>query len=324
MAFVDELKIHIKAGDGGDGVVRWRHEKNREFGGPAGGNGGRGGNIYVVATRDVHLLYKYRHKKDFVAENGVPGGGRSLFGADGDDLEILLPVGSIVTNTKTGFKISLEQEGEKKLLLAGGEGGRGNESFKSSTNRSPKEFTTGKPGEEGDFFIELELIADIGLIGFPSSGKTSLLNTLTNAHGKVGAYPFTTLEPSLGEFYGYIIADIPGLIEGASTGKGLGYKFLRHIRRTRILVHLVSLEQENVASTYKAIREELKQFDPTLLEKEEIVILTKTDILLDEKLLAGQVKKIEKLNPNVLTLSLYDDMAVKKIQDYLMLELRKS
>lgn len=322
--FIDELTIEVKAGDGGDGVVRWRHEKFKEYGGPSGGDGGNGGDVYIRAVRDVHLLSRYRTNKKFEAQRGEDGGIKSLFGANGEDLDILLPVGSIITNTKTEEKIFLQNEDERILLLKGGRGGRGNESFKSSVNRAPKEFTKGYPGQEGEFFIEVELIADIGLIGLPSAGKTSLLNELTNATGKVGAYPFTTLEPNLGEFYGYIISDIPGLIEGASEGKGLGHKFLRHIRRTKILVHLVGLDNEDPELAYKTIKKELGQFDQELLNKKEIIVLTKTDIINDKKEVEKIVKKMKKLNPMVLTASLYDEESIKSLQNFLLEEVKKS
>ena len=318
MPLVDELKIKARAGKGGDGVVKWLHEKNREFGGPCGGNGGQGGDVCVVAVRDVHLLSKYRHQHEFVADNGQNGDKKSRHGADGKSLEIKLPVGSVLTNLSTGEKISLDKEGERKIILAGGVGGRGNESFKSFTNRNPFEVTEGSLGEEAEFFIELELIADIGLIGLPSAGKTSMLNFLTNAQGKVGDYPFTTLEPNLGECFGFIIADIPGLIEGASTGKGLGHKFLRHIRRTKILVHLISLESDNLSRDYQIIRNELKEFDVDLLKKREIIILTKADIVEDKKMLDKKVNEMKKINSEVLTVSLYDDESVKKLRDFIL------
>ncbi len=323
MAFVDEITIHMAAGAGGDGVVRWRHEKHREFGGPSGGDGGNGGNIYAVAVRDIHLLSKYRTKKEFIAEKGKDGAKNNFHGADGKDLDVLLPTGSIITNTITGEKFSFKKEGDRVLILTGGKGGRGNESFKSSTNRSPKEFTLGEPGSEAEFFIEVELIADIGFIGLPNAGKTSLLNALTHAKGKVGAYPFTTLEPNLGEFYGYIISDIPGLIEGAAKGKGLGHKFLRHVRRTKILVHLISLENESTVKAYRTIRKELKSFDAKLLEKKEIILLSKTDVINDKKEVEKVVKKMKKITPAVYTISLYDDEAIKKVQDLLIKELGK-
>jgi GTP-binding protein len=322
MSFVDEITIYAHAGKGGDGVERWLREKFKPLGGPSGGDGGRGGDVYVRAVRDVHLLVKYRNQKEFAAENGEDGAKDSLHGANGKDLDILLPVGSIVTNVKTGVKVSLDTEDDRVLILRGGAGGRGNESFKSSTNRSPKETTPGKQGEEGEFHIELELIADVGLIGFPSAGKTSLLNTLTAAHGKIGDYPFTTLEPNLGEYFGYILADVPGLIEGASDGKGLGHKFLRHIRRTKMVVHLVSLENEDVEGAYTTIRRELEKFDPMMLEKEEIILLTKTDLVSQDRVDAT-VEIMKRFSPNVYTITLYDDTSIKAFADELITHLRE-
>jgi GTPase len=319
--FVDELTIHAKAGKGGDGVERWLHMKDKEFGGPSGGDGGRGGSVYAVGARNLNLLAKYRNKKQFDAENGRAGGNRSLHGANGKDLDILLPIGSVLTNKKTGEKIFLQKEGEKILLLKGGNGGYGNEHFKSSVNQNPKETTPGKLGGKADFFIEVEIIADIGLIGLPNAGKSSLLNALTSAHAKIGDYPFTTLEPNLGEYFGYIISDIPGLIEGASSGKGLGHKFLRHIKRTKILAHLVSLENEDVVETYKTVRKELGEFDKELLEKKEIIVLTKTDLIEDKKIIEKIIKKIQKLNKNVITLTLYDNESIKIFGDFLTKEL---
>ena len=318
MAFIDELKIYAKAGKGGDGVVRFRHEKNREFGGPSGGDGGRGGNVYALAERNVHLLSQYQGKKEFSASRGEDGKSSSLHGSNGKDLDIPLPVGSLVINLGTNTTISLNYDGERVLLLSGGSGGRGNESFKSSINTTPRESTPGRDGEESDFFIEVELIADIGLIGLPNAGKTSLLNVLTSAKGKVGDYPFTTLEPNLGEFHGYIISDIPGLIEGAASGKGLGHKFLRHIKRTRILVHLISLENSNIKKAYQTVREELRQYDPELTAKPEIVVLTKTDIVDDPLHLEKEVAKIKKVADVVLTLSLYDEDSLKALGDVLL------
>src|SRR3989344_960833 len=292
--FVDELTIHIRAGKGGDGVVRWLHEKDKEFGGPSGGDGGRGGNVFAVSARNLNLLARYRHKKEFYAENAENGKNNSLHGANGRDLEILFPVGSIITNKQTGEKIYLNKEDEKKILRKGGNGGYGNEHFKSSTNRRPKEFTKGKLGEEEDFYIEVELIADIGLIGLPNAGKTSILNELTNTRGKVGDYPFTTLEPNLGEYFGHIISDIPGLIEGAAEGKGLGHKFLRHIRRVKILAHLISLENEDLIKAYNIVRSEIEKYDSELLKKKEIVVLTKTDIIENKAQLKKIIAKMKK------------------------------
>jgi GTP-binding protein len=328
MAFVDEIKIHAQAGTGGNGVIRWRQEKFIAKGGPNGGDGGRGGNVFVEAVRDIHILSQYRHKKEYHAGRGGDGGGKSFHGANGEDLVLKLPVGSKIKNLDTGMEYSLEKEGDRVRILKGGSGGRGNEHFKSSLNTTPKKQTDGRPGEEGDFSIELELFADIGLVGFPNAGKSSLLNMVTNAGAKVGDYAFTTLDPNLGDFYGCIIADIPGLIEGASEGKGLGTKFLRHIKRTKVLAHLISFENLSAGSTgmmkaYKAIRKELKTYGGDLDEKEEIIILTKTDIT-EEKIVDRETAKFEKLGKLVFVLSLYDDESVKTLRDGLVKILKKA
>jgi GTP-binding protein len=310
MAFVDEFKIHMRAGNGGRGIVSWLHEKHKEFGGPAGGDGGNGGNVVVKAVRDIGILAKYKHEKEFHAENGGAGKRKSMHGANGADLEILLPVGSLVTDLRTKRTIELLKEGETAVLLRGGFGGYGNEHFKSSKNVRPYEWTPGKPGEESDFFIELRLVADAGLIGLPNAGKSSLLNELSNAGAKVGSYQFTTLEPNLGDFFGYILADIPGLIEGASEGKGLGHKFLRHIERTRVLLHCISLENEDMLLAYKTIRNELKAHNPKLLDKPEVVILTKTDTV-TPAVVTKTIKKFEKKCSAVFTVSILDDKSLK-------------
>ena len=322
MAFIDEIKIYAEAGRGGDGVVRWRQEKFIPKGGPAGGDGGRGGDFYIEAVRDIHILSKYKAKKKFVAGRGEDGGNKSLHGKSGEDFILELPIGSIIINLHTDENWQLTEAGQKILLLKGGYGGFGNEHFKSSINTTPKEWRPGQDGERGDFKIELELFADIGFVGLPNAGKTSLLNTLTNAEAKVGDYAFTTLDPNLGDFYGHIIADIPGLIEGASEGKGLGIKFLRHIKRTKMLAHLVSFENLSKGATgmikaYKEVRKELAKYDKKLnlrdeglAEKEEIIILTKSDIIENSKLIMKKKKEFEKLSKKVFILSLFDDNLV--------------
>ncbi|MEK7586112.1 MAG: GTPase ObgE [Patescibacteria group bacterium] len=319
--FIDEIKFHAQAGHGGDGVVRWRREKFIDKGGPNGGDGGRGGSIFAVAVSDIHLLSKYKHKKEFAGFNGEAGMGGSKHGKHRKDLIIELPVGSIITSVESGASISLDEVGQKELLLKGGLGGWGNEQFKTSINTTPTKATKGKLGEQGHFKIELELFADIGLIGLPNAGKSSLLNAVTNAQAKVGNYEFTTLDPNLGDFYGKIIADIPGLIEGASQGKGLGTKFLKHIKRTKMLAHLVSLENEKPMTVYKQIRKELGTYDKLLLEKDEVIVLTKTDMISDAKKIEKVKKEFSALGRSpagrekkpiaVLTLSLYDDASIK-------------
>ncbi|MEK7662197.1 MAG: GTPase ObgE [Patescibacteria group bacterium] len=321
MAFIDEITLHISAGKGGDGVVRFRHEKGKDKAGPAGGDGGRGGDVYVSGSRSMHSLVHYRNIKKVAAENGQAGMKNSRHGKGGEDLVLNFPLGTVLKNKETGEEISIEKEGEKILISEGGIGGYGNEHFKSSINRTPREWTPGKPGGEGNFFIELRLFADLGLVGLPNAGKTSFLNVLTNARGVVGAYQFTTLEPNLGDLKGFIVADIPGLIEGASEGKGLGHAFLRHIRRTKMIAHLISLEESKIDVAYKTIRKELKKYDPSLLEKDEIIILTKKDAV-DAKTLAAQIKKAKKLNPKVFTLSLYDDASIKEVTGEILLILK--
>ncbi len=321
MAFIDELTIHAEAGRGGTGVVRWRHEKGKEFSGAAGGNGGKGGDIIARAVRDIHLLAKYKHQKEFAAEVGAAGMRNSMHGKDGQDLIIDFPIGSIITNNETKKRWQLLKEGQEILLLKGGRGGLGNEHFKASTNTTPKEWTPGKDGEVGDFYVELELVADAGLVGLPNAGKSSLLNELTNARSKVGSYAFTTLDPSLGDMEGFILADLPGLIEGASDGKGLGHKFLRHVKRTKLVLHCISLENEDMLGTYKTIREELKNFDKDLVAKPEIIILTKTD-LVDEKVLKKHITQLKKKNPHIFSVTVYDNGSVKKLKDELIKLLR--
>ncbi|PIQ92765.1 MAG: GTPase ObgE [Parcubacteria group bacterium CG11_big_fil_rev_8_21_14_0_20_39_22] len=312
MAFIDELTIHIKAGKGGDGVVRWRHEKFNEFAGPGGGDGGNGGDVLIRTITDIGKLADYRNKKDFEAQDGEDGRNYGQKGKGGEDLIIDFPIGSVITNLKTGESIELLDRDSTEIILKGGKGGLGNERFKSSTNQAPKKSTDGEDGEEADFSVELKLIADAGLVGLPSAGKSTLLNALTNTNVKVGSYDFTTLEPNLGAFYGYILADIPGLIEGAHEGKGLGDKFLRHISRTKILFHCISLESEDIERDYKVIRKEIGDYDKKLLDKKEVIILTKSDVL-NEKEAKDKLEKAKKFSNEIFTVSVLDDESVKQL-----------
>lgn len=319
--FVDEITIYAKAGDGGDGVVRWRHEKFKPLAGPAGGNGGNGGDVFVRAVKDLNRLSKYTGLKSFVAESGGEGFKKSKTGKNGDDMYIDIPVGSRVTDIKRNRSFELTEVGATERILKGGNGGLGNEYFKSATNQAPTQSTKGKTGEEGDFLIEVSLVVDIGLIGQPNAGKSTLLNQLTNANSKIGAYPFTTLEPHLGDLYGFVIADIPGLISGAATGKGLGHKFLKHVSRTKMLLHLVSLEHNDPVSEYYTIREELAKYDNGLIDKEEWIILTKKD-LVNKEYIDDIINKLAKTENRVLVIGQNDAESYKILQDELIKHLR--
>ena len=319
--FVDELTIEAKAGDGGDGVVRWRHEKYKPNAGPAGGNGGNGGDVYVRAVKDLNRLSKYTGNKSFAASKGEPGTNKSQAGANGEDLYIDIPVGSKVTDLKRDRHFELTEIGQTQKILKGGGGGLGNEYFKSSTNRAPEESTDGIAGEAGEFLIEVALMVDVGFVGYPNAGKSTLLNSMTNAQSRIGAYPFTTLEPHLGDLFGFILADIPGLIAGAAKGKGLGHKFLRHVSRTKMLLHVVSLEEEDPVNAYYTIREELKNYSGDLQEKEEWIVITKKDLVNKAKI-DSVFQDLAKTKNRVFVLSQDDPDSVKELQDALVSHVR--
>ncbi len=316
MAFVDELHLNLKAGHGGEGVVRWLHLKGKDLSGPAGGNGGRGGNVYAEAVRDLTALGNYVHEKKYKAGDGGTGGSNSKEGGNGDDFTISVPVGSIITNKETGEEFELLEENQREMLLKGGAGGYGNEHFKGSQNTSPEQSTEGKEGEAANFYIELQLVVDAGFVGLPNAGKSSLLNVLTGAHAKVGDYAFTTLNPNLGVLYGYTLADIPGLIEGASSGKGLGHTFLRHIKRTKMIIHCVSYDETDPVKAYATIRNELAQYSPVLAEKQELLVCTKSDVLSEDE---RKTKRAEIASAagvpvsEVHEVSIYDDASLKAL-----------
>ena len=317
MAFIDELTISLKAGDGGNGVERWRHEKFREFAGPCGGNGGKGGDVIARGVGDLNMLHRYTGVASLLAEDGGEGEINSRHGANGKDLIVEVPRGSVLTNTKTGEVFKINKIDEDIMVLEGGDGGLGNEHFKSSRNTTPKETTPGVKGEGADFSIEVELFADFGLIGLPSAGKSSLLNELTGAKSKIAEYEFTTLEPHLGEMFGYMVADIPGLIRGASSGKGLGHKFLRHIKRTKVLLHCIPCNKENPEDAYLDIRGELESFDPELSKKKEIILLTKKDEV-DSETCDRVYKKMTKYSDTIFMTSVLDDDSIKKLREGLI------
>lgn len=314
MALIDHMTIRAKAGKGGDGVVRWLHEYAREFGGPSGGDGGNGGNIVFRGVRDLNILARYKGRGAFSAEKGGDGGNKNMAGRNGPDTIIDVPVGAVVTRETDGASFEFLEEGEMQVVLSGGRGGAGNAHFKSSVNQYPTEVILGKEGEESSFAIELKLIADAGLIGLPNAGKSSLLNAFTAANAKVGAYAFTTLEPNLGAYFGYVIADIPGLIEGASEGKGLGHDFLRHISRTKVLIHCVAADAEDPLVDYDVIRKEIAGYTGELSRKPEILFLTKADLLSPNEIVLIQ-KAFKKRKLDAIAVSIIDDALLKAAGD---------
>ncbi|MFP4069950.1 MAG: GTPase ObgE [Verrucomicrobiota bacterium] len=285
--FYDEVKVSFKAGNGGDGCFSFRRAKYEPKGGPDGGNGGRGGNVYIEADTNVADLTAYHFKPGWRAKNGEPGRGSDQHGARGEDLVAKVPVGTVLVDRETDEVVAeLLEHGERILILEGGEGGKGNSEFKSSTNQAPRQYTLGKPGEAGDYRLVIKTIADVGLIGFPNAGKSTLLNMLTNAHPKTGAYPFTTMFPTVGvleypeRFERITLADIPGLIEGASENRGLGHRFLKHVERCKVLLVMIDMQgtdgREPVAD-YRVLMNELKLYMPGLARKPILVAANKMD-----------------------------------------------
>lgn len=308
---VDELYLTLKAGKGGKGCVSFFPGKTS---GPDGGDGGNGGNIYVVGVTNFTGLNRYARMNRIEAEKGQDGLSFKRIGAYGPDTILPMPVGTSLKDLDTGRVWEIEHEGQRFLVCRGGVGGRGNEHFKSATYRAPRKAEPGEPGEEKRFKVVLKLIADYGLIGLPNAGKSSLLNELTAAAVKTANYPFTTLEPNLGVIEnGKVLADIPGLIEGASTGKGLGTRFLKHIEKVSLLLHCVSAENEDVVQVYETVRKELENHNPELIEKDEIILLTKLDLVSNEELLSKK-KALEKKNNNILTMSIHDFDSLQELK----------
>jgi GTPase len=310
---VDKVELLIKAGNGGNGASTFLRNGMTARGGPDGGNGGNGGNVYFQGSRNLNDLKEFRFKKSVKAEDGSPGKNRKLFGKNAEDLLIYVPLGTHITDNRTGGVYEIRNADKPVLFARGGKGGRGNTEFKTATNQAPDYAETGTPGEERSLTLELKMIADIGLIGLPNAGKSSLLATLTHATPKIGNYPFTTLQPNIGMLDEYTLADIPGLIEGASKGKGLGISFLKHIEKTKILLHCIDATDPDPLKTYDIVRKEFAEFNEKLLEKPEVILLTKTD-LADPKEVAKKEKLFIKKGLEVITCSIYDEESLDKLR----------
>lgn len=311
---VDELTITIKAGDGGNGAVAFNKVKLSR--GPTGADGGNGGSVYFEGTGDINALMVFASRKEVAAERGRDGRGQFLDGRKGEDLILKVPIGTRITNLETNFAQEVEEVGRRILAAGGGVGGRGNFKFRSSTNTTPMEHEDGTKGDVATYKIELRLIADVGLIGLPNAGKSTLLNELTAAKSRVANYAFTTLEPHLGSYYGVILADIPGIIEGASGGKGLGVKFLKHIERTRVLFHLIDAESDDVARDYRVIRKELEAYNPELTKKTEHVFLTKTDSVTPDEV-KEKIKALKKAGLKALPVSVLEPDSLEEVKKIL-------
>jgi len=311
---IDDVKIRVKAGAGGRGAVAFNSSKMSL--GPTGATGGKGGDIYLEGLSDLGALIQFRYKKEIVAKNGEHGKPQFNDGADGSDIILQVPTGTVVHDLTRNQDSEIMSIGQRLLVAKGGKGGKGNYKFRSSVNTSPTEFQEGLPGEVIELRLELKLIADVGFVGLPNVGKSSLLNELTNAQSKVANYPFTTLDPNLGVYYELILADIPGLIEGASGGKGLGIKFLRHVERTNTLFHFISAESENPVEDYRVIRKELGAYNEKLLEKPEYVFLSKSD-LVGEKEVIKKSKALKTVAKEVIEISIHDVDKLKKVEQIL-------
>ena len=323
MKFLDQVKIFVKAGDGGSGSPSFRREKFIEFGGPDGGNGGKGGSIILIGERNLNTLIDFRYQQHFKAQRGGDGSGKNKTGRSGENLYLKVPVGTQVFEEDNKTLIfDFKKENEEFLVVSGGKGGFGNTKFKSSTNRAPKKFTKGFKGEEFWIWLQLKTIADIGIIGLPNAGKSSLLASLTSANPKIANYKFTTLNPNLGvtiyDDKEITLADIPGLIEGAHKGTGLGTKFLKHIERCKTLLHLIDITEEDLFHSYNQVRNELEQYSKKLIKKNEIIVLNKSD-LLDKKELDEKYNKFKKkIKKNVNLMSTIDKKSVSEIKAKLL------
>jgi len=323
MKFLDQVKIYVKAGNGGSGSPSFRREKFVEFGGPDGGDGGKGGSVILISERNLNTLIDYRYQQHFKAERGKDGSGKNKTGKGGEDLYLKVPLGTQVFEEDNKTLIyDFKSQKEEFLVASGGKGGFGNTRFKSSTNRAPKKFTKGGQGEEFWIWLQLKTIADIGIIGLPNAGKSSLLASMTSANPKIANYKFTTINPNLGvasyDDKEVTLADIPGLIEGAHNGTGLGIKFLKHIERCKTLLHLIDITEDDLFISYNQVRKELSKYSKDLVKKKEIVVLNKTD-LIDEEEKKEKIKKLKnKLKKNIFLMSTMDKKSVSDIKSKLV------
>jgi len=319
MKFLDQVKIFVKAGDGGSGSPSFRREKFIEFGGPDGGDGGKGGSVILKSERNLNTLIDYRYQQHFKAQRGGDGKGKKMTGKGGENLYLKVPIGTQVFEEDNKTLIfDFKKNNDEFVVASGGKGGFGNTKFKSSTNRAPKKFTKGIKGEEFWIWLQLKTIADIGIIGLPNAGKSSLLASMTSATPKIANYKFTTLNPNLGvavyDDKEITLADIPGLIEGAHSGVGLGIKFLKHIERCKTLLHLIDINEEDLIKNYNQVRKELRNYSSQLIKKKEIIVLNKID-LIDKKTLSNKVKYFEnKIKKKVFVLSTLDKVSIKSIK----------
>tara|TARA_B100000029_G_scaffold194817_2_gene192855 strand:- start:2194 stop:3177 length:984 start_codon:yes stop_codon:yes gene_type:complete len=323
MKFLDQVKIHIKAGDGGSGSPSFRREKFIEFGGPDGGDGGKGGSIILKSERNLNTLIDFRYKQHFKGKRGEDGKSKNKTGKSGEDLYLKVPVGTQVYEEDNKTLIyDFKTQKEEFVAAIGGKGGFGNTKFKSSTNRAPKKFTKGLKGEEFWIWLQLKTIADIGIIGLPNAGKSSLLASITSANPKIANYKFTTLNPNLGvaiyDDKEITLADIPGLIEGAHAGIGLGIKFLKHIERCKTLLHLIDINNKDLVNSYMQVRIELEKYSKSLLKKNELIVFNKIDLISKKNLEDKKEKFIKKIKKNVLTLSTLNKSSVSQLKSKLI------
>lgn len=322
MNFFDEARIYAKAGNGGNGACSFRREAHVPYGGPDGGNGGRGGHIIFKCHLGINTLIDYKFKQHYKARSGEQGKGRNRNGANGEDLILNVPLGTQIFDEDHNLLFDFESKDQEFQLLKGGDGGRGNASFKSSINQAPKIANPGEATEEHIIYLKLKIFSDVGLVGFPNAGKSTLISAISNAKPKIANYPFTTLKPYLGvvlyDEKDFVIADIPGLIEGASEGVGLGHKFLKHIERCKTLLHLIDVTSENPLEAYKTIRNELNKYSDLLLEKKEIIALSKIDLLPKEEVAEIQKALAKDLNTKILTFSAVASQNLDKLKQELV------